>query len=87
MIDQHPDQLKLPFYLWTRQVVGQFIKQRFGIGYSVYQVGRYLKKWGFTVRQPGRKGFEQSPQKVRNWLENEYPIIKRQARVENAEIP
>jgi transposase len=84
--DRHPDQLKLPFYLWTRQAVVQLIEQRFGIRYSVYQVGRYLRQWGFTVQKPGRKAFEQCPWEVQNWLENEYPLIKRQAKVENAEI-
>ena len=84
--DRHPDQLKLPFYLWTRQAVGQLIEQRFGIRYSVYQVGRYLRQWGFTVQKPGRKAFEQCSWEVQNWLENEYPVIKRQAKAENAEI-
>lgn len=84
--DRHPDQLKLPFYLWTRQAVVLLIEQRFGIRYSVYQVGRYLKQWGFTVQKPGRKAFEQCSWEVQNWLENEYPVIKRQAKTENAEI-
>ena len=86
VIDRHPDQLKLPFYLWTRQAVGQLIEQRFGIRYSVHQVGRYLRKWGFTVQKPRRKAFEQCPQEVQNWLEYEYPVIKKQAKAENAEI-
>jgi len=84
--DRHPDQLKLPFYLWTRQAVVQLIEQRFDIRYSVYQVGRYLKQWGFTVQKPGRRAFEQCPGEVQNWLENDYPIIKRQAKADNAEI-
>jgi len=84
--DRHPDQLKLPFYLWTRQAVGQLIEQRFGISYSVHQVGRYLNEWGFTVQKPGRKAFEQCPQEVQNWLEHEYPTIKKRAKVEHAEI-
>jgi transposase len=86
VIDRHPDQLKLPFYLWTRQAVGQLIEQRFGIRYSVHQVGRYLRRWGFTVQKPGRKAFEQCPQEVQKWLEYEYPVIKKQAKAENAEI-
>jgi len=45
-----------------------------------------LKQWGFTVQKPGRKAFEQCPREVQNWLENEYPLIKRQAKAENAEI-
>lgn len=84
--DRHPDQLKLPFFLWTRQAVGQLIEQRFSIHYSVHQVGRYLKRWGFTVQKPGRKAFEQCTEDVKNWLENVYPIIKEQAKAEHAEI-
>jgi transposase len=84
--DRHPDQLKLPFYLWTRQAVGQLIQQRFGIHYSVHQVGRYLKQWGFTVQKPGRKAFEQCPQGVKNWVEHEYPAIQKLAKTEHAEI-
>jgi len=37
------------------------------------------------VQKPGRKAFEQCPREVQNWLENEYPLIKRQAKAENAE--
>jgi len=84
--DRHPDQLKLPFYLWTRQAVGQLIEQRFAIRYSVHQVGRYLKQWGFTVQKPGRKAFEQCPQEVKNWVDHEYPAIEKLAKAEHAEI-
>jgi transposase len=86
IVDRHPDQLKLPFYLWTRQAVVQLIEQRFGIRYSLHQVGRYLKKWGFTVQKPGRKAFEQCHEEVRRWLEAEYPLIEKQAKAEHAEI-
>jgi len=84
--DRHPDQLKLPFYLWTRQAVGQLIEQRFAIRYSVHQVGRYLKQWGFTVQKPGRKAFEKCPQEVKNWVDHEYPAIEKLAKAEHAEI-
>ncbi len=84
--DRHPDQLKLPFYLWTRQAVGQLIEQRFGIRYSIHQVGRYLKQWGFTAQKPGRKAFEQCPQEVKHWVEQEYPAIQQMAKAEHAEI-
>ena len=40
VIDHHPEQLKLPFYLWTREVVGILIKRRFGIQLSVWTIGR-----------------------------------------------
>ena len=44
VIDHHPEQLKLPFYLWTREAVAILIKHRFGLQLSVWTVGRYLKR-------------------------------------------
>ena len=43
--DQHPEQLKMPFYLWTRKAVLLLIKKRFGIKISVWTAGRYLARW------------------------------------------
>ena len=86
VIDHHPEQLKLPFYLWTREAVGLLIKRRFGLQLSVWTVGRYLKRWGFTPQKPTRRAWEQNPEQVRQWLEKEYPSIRRQAQKEKAQI-
>jgi transposase len=84
--DRCPDQLHLPFALWTREAVGQFIARRFGIHMSVWTVGRYLQHWGFTPQKPLRRAYEQDPAAVRRWLETEYPAIRRRAKFEHAEI-
>jgi transposase len=86
VIDHHPEQLKLPFYLWTREAVALLIKRRFGLQLSVWTVGRYLKRWGFTPQKPARRAWEQNPEQVRQWLEKEYPTIRRQAQKEKAQI-
>jgi transposase len=86
VVDHHPDQLKLPFYLWTRQAVRELIASRFGIDFSLTTVGRYLKRWGFTPQKPVRRAFEQNPKAVRAWLEDEYPAIRQQAKREKAAI-
>jgi transposase len=83
--DHHPEQLKLPFYLWTREAVALLIKRRFGVQVSVWTVGRYLKRWGFTPQKPARRAWEQNPDQVRQWLEQEYPSIRRQAQREKAQ--
>ena len=44
IMDRCPDQLKLPYYLWTREAVGLLIQERFGIQLSVWTVGRYLAR-------------------------------------------
>ncbi len=84
--DHYPDQLKLPFYLWTREAVAQLIEQRFGIRLSVWTVGRYLSRWGFTPQKPVRRAYEQNPKAVRSWLEKDYPMLQKQANKERALI-
>jgi len=86
VIDKKPDQLKLPFCLWTREAVAMLIEKRYGTRLSVWTVGRYLAQWGFTPQKPVRRAFEQNPEEVRRWLEKEYPKIRRQAKQEKAEI-
>lgn len=81
-----PDQLGLPFYLWTREAVQQFLAERFGLSVSVWTIGRYLKKWGFTPQKPLRRAYEQDPVAVKQWLEIEYPEICRSATAQKAEI-
>jgi len=84
--DRCPDQVKLPFALWTREAVGQLIEKKFGIKLSVWTVGRYLRRWGFTPQKPLKRAYEQNPKEVKDWLEEEYPRIKKKAREEGAEI-
>jgi len=84
--DRCPDQLRLPFALWTREAVQQLIARRYGIQVSVWTVGRYLRRWGFTAQKPLRRAYEQDPVAVRRWLAEEYPAIRQRAKREKAEI-
>ena len=84
--DRCPDQLKLPFYLWTREAVGHLIQRRFGVKLSVWTVGRFLARCGFTPQKPTRRAFEQNPHAVRSWLARKYPAIRALARREKAVI-
>ena len=84
--DKLPDQLKLAFGLWTREAVQQLILVRFGIELSRWQVGRYLKSWGYSPQKPISKAFEQNPAKVKAWLGQHYPAIKKKAVKEDAVI-
>jgi hypothetical protein len=81
-----PDQLKLPFGLWTREAVQRLIADRFGIILSHWQVGRYLTSRGYTPQKPIHKAFEQKPAQVKEWLDKAYPAIKKSAAKEKAVI-
>jgi transposase len=81
-----PDQMKLPFALWTREAVQLLLKQRCGLEVSVWTVGRYLQHWRLTPQKPLRRAYEQNPEAVQRWLEEEYPAIRARAKREAAQI-
>lgn len=84
--DRCPDQLKLPFALWTREAVCKLPADRFDLSVSVWTAGRYLRAWGFTPQKPLRRAYEQDPVAVKRRLEQEYPAIVARAKQENALI-
>jgi hypothetical protein len=81
-----PDQLSLPFALWTREAVQELLSRKFDLQVSVWTVGRYLRAWGLTPQKPVRRAYEQNPAAVRKWLEEEYPAIRELARQWKAQI-
>jgi transposase len=84
--DKCPDQMKLPFALWTRIAVQQLIKQLWSIRMPIRTVGEYLKRWGFTPQKPLKRAYEQNPKAVKKWLDEQYPSIAARAKKEKAEI-
>jgi transposase len=84
--DRCPDQLKLPFVLWTREAVQLLLTERFGLEVSVWTVGRYLARWGLTPQKPLRRAYERDPVAVQRWLEEEYLAIVKQAKAQKGEI-
>jgi transposase len=86
LTDRTPDQLKLPFYLWTRVAVAELIERKFGIRLSLSSVGRYLARWGFTPQKPVRRAFERDPQAIARWLKEQYPALRARAKREGAQI-
>jgi transposase len=86
IVDRCPDQLKLPFFLWTREAVQQLIERDCGVKASRWTVGRYLKAWGFTPQKPARRALEQNPAAVARWRKEEFPAIQTRAKRENADI-
>jgi transposase len=81
-----PDQLSLPFALWTRAAIRELIRREFGVRLSIRGVGEYLARWGYTPQKAARRAYERDDAAVKDWLSIEYPKIKARAKRENAEI-
>jgi transposase len=81
LIRRHtPDELDLPFALWSRAAVSALIALRCGVALAVRTVGKYLARWGFTAQKPIRRAYERDPAAVRRWLRREYPAIVARAK-------
>lgn len=77
---KNPDQLRIEALLWTRSSVQDLIERWCGVRLEVGTVGRYLRRWGFTLKRPTRRALEADPVVVEAWLSEVYPKIRAQAR-------
>ncbi len=86
IVGRMPDQLKLPFYLWTRAAVAALIRREYGLEVSLVTIGRYLKAWGMSPQKPVRRAYERNDAAIARWLTQDYPTIARKANREQAVI-
>lgn len=86
IIDKDPDQLKMPFALWTRKAVKELVKRLYGVDLPIRTVGDYLKRWGFTPQKPAKVSRHQNSAAVEKWLNETYPDVREQAKREDALI-
>src|SRR3989338_4306775 len=49
-------------------------------------VSKYTYRWGLTPQRPAKYAHEQDPEKIRKWLNLEYPKIAEEAKKYDAEI-
>lgn len=83
---KNPLQMKFPFALWTCEMIGKLIAERFGVRLSRTSVNRLLDQLGLSPQRPLWRAYQQNPEAVEHWMNSEYPKIRRQAQREGAEI-
>jgi len=81
-----PLQFRFEFALWTREMIRVLLWEQFQLKLSVASVGRLLRQMGLSCQRPLFRASEQNPERVRLWLEQEYPAIRAEARRAGAEI-
>lgn len=72
--------------LWTRALIRDLIKKKFGKEISLVTVGRILKKLGMSAQRPLYRSWKQDPERVERWKREEYPAIKARAAQVGARI-
>ncbi len=66
-----------PGHIWTRSRVNELIGRLFGVSYDLTQVGRILKKVGWSLQKPAKKARQQNQQKVQQWREQTVGDLKK----------
>ena len=84
--DKTPDQLKLPFALWTARAVLELVERRFDIRLGLSTMQLYLQRWGMSPQKPMFRARERQPSAIKAWLETCYPSIATRAKREKAVI-
>jgi len=83
---KNPLQLKFTFALWTAKMIGEVIYRQFGVKLSKASVCRLLTQLGLTPQRPVWRAYQQKPEEVQKWLNEEYPKIRVLARRYQAQI-
>jgi transposase len=86
IVGRDPRQLSFEFALWTREMVRQVIRREFGVALSVVSVGRLLRTMGLSPQRPLHRAYQQNPEAVARWKEQEFPAIRAAAKTTGATI-
>ena len=81
-----PDELGMPYSLWTRQIACDYIRQKYGIRLSFRCMTNYFKKWGFICRAPAKTAEFRTSPAFKRFMEKDFPVIVRRAASENVGI-
>lgn len=81
-----PEQVGLPYLLWTAGVVRALIWRRLGKRLGLSTVRLYLQRWRFTPQKPLSRATQRSPAAITAWLKRDYPRLARRARQQKATI-
>lgn len=86
IVGRDPRQLSFEFALWTREMVRAVIRREFGIAVSAVSVGRLLRAMGLSPQRPLHRAYQQNPEAVQRWKDEEFPAIRAAAKNEGATI-
>jgi transposase len=79
IVGRDPRQLQFDYALWTREIIRDVIEREFGVIYTLQGLGKLLARLGLSPQRPLVRAYEQDPERVRRWKEEEYPAIRDEA--------
>lgn len=84
--DETPQQMKLPYALWTLSLIQELIRRRLGKSLTLPSVSKVMKTLGFSAQKPLYEAWQKNPEWVREWETQTYPEIRSEAKALGATI-
>jgi transposase len=86
LLKLNPQQFGFDSVLWTRSMVAELVEREFGVTLSESATGQMLHRLGWSPQRPLYRAYEQDPERVRQWTEEEYPKVRDEAAAQGASI-
>jgi transposase len=86
IVGRDPRQYGFDYGLWTRRIVQSLLEKKFGVPLGLTAVGRLLAGLEITPQKPLRRAYERDPERIQQWLDQDYPKLRRRAKKHGAEI-
>lgn len=81
-----PDKEGIYSFLWSRKAIRELLEKKYEITLAPQTISEYTKRWGMSSQRPKKQASEQNDEKIRIWIEETYPKIKKRAKKEGAQI-
>lgn len=82
----NPNQMKMPFVLWSAKLLAVVIEKKLGIKLSKASVCRLLHQLGLSPQRPLWRAYQRNPEAVERWLKEEFPAIRAAAKRAKGEV-
>lgn len=86
VVTKTPMQMEFESALWSRDIVRELIRRRFGIEVSKTSVVRLLTRLGLSSQTPLALAYQRDPELTGTWMRDQYPGIVKKARSVGAQI-
>lgn len=86
VVGKSPEQMQLPFALWSSTAIRLLIRDQWHIDLPQRTISAYMKRWGYTPQKATKQAYEQSDKATQQWLDETYPSIKKRAALCGGEI-
>lgn len=86
IVGKDPRQYGFDFGLWTRSIIAEMVRHRFGVSLTLPSIGRLLAAMDITPQKPLRRAYERDEKEIQKWLTEKYPALRKRAKQRGADI-